>query len=196
MSDAPSPPPHASIYTKTGDSGHTSLFNSERRSKADDYFEALGDVDELNAHLGLVRSQCPDDDLNEQLTEIQSRLFDVGANLATPRLNSSTSKLARTTFDSQHILSLEKWIDTMDALLPALQNFILPGGNNLTALVHVARAVARRAERHTTPLVIRGDVDQVILQYLNRLSDYLFTVARYVGNIQGDVEVIWRKPRA
>ena len=189
---------HAAIYTKTGDKGQTSLFNCERRSKSDACFEALGDVDELNAYLGLVRSHCTSDaDNNEillvdQLIEIQSRLFDVGANLATPRATSSTSKVIKTSFELIHLEVLEEWIDAMDSNLQPLRNFILPGGGKVSSLLHVARAVCRRAERHVVDLVEKGDVDEVVMKYLNRLSDYLFTAARLMTM---EREVIWRKAK-
>jgi len=174
------------IYTKTGDRGTTSLFNSERRSKNDPSFEALGDVDELNAYLGLIRSYIPD---NTQLPEIQSRLFDVGAHLATPRNSSNSIKLARTDFPDEHVTTLETWIDGMESELPALRNFILPGGKPTTALFHVARG----AERHVVTLVDQGDVDEVVLRYLNRLSDYLFVAARYDNLRAGGEETPWIK---
>ena len=178
------------IYTKKGDDGTTSLFNSERRTKDSDYFHALGDVDELNAQLGVAQAICIISPLTDQLTEIQSRLFDLGAHLATPRSNSSTSKQSRTEFLPRHVEALEQWIDSMEESLAPLRTFILPGGGMLAAQFHVARAVCRRAERSVTPLIARGDTEHVIGAYLNRLSDYLFVAARYttVGP-----ETAWKK---
>jgi cob(I)alamin adenosyltransferase len=186
------------VYTKTGDQGVASLYSSERRSKADSCFQALGDVDEANAHLGLARSYCGGDEmLISQLAEIQSRLFDLGAQLATPRTSSNTSKLQRTEFHDEHVTTLETWIDSMDGQLSPLRNFILPGGGNPgSATLHVARAVVRRAERSVVPLLEAGDVDAVVLRYLNRLSDYLFVAARYAAHRQQEVETIWKKARS
>jgi cob(I)alamin adenosyltransferase len=209
------------VYTKTGDRGTTSLFNGERRSKDAPHFEALGSVDEANAQIGLARShyaqqrklayhmKCSppyaqyyletDVDPNPlpgQLEEIQSRLFDLGSHLATPRATSSDAKVARTEFSEEHVLQLERWIDAMDAELPPLKNFILPGGGNLTsATLHVARTTVRRAERCVIPLLETGDVAEVVLRYLNRLSDYLFVAARFASSQAQEPETIWRKAR-
>lgn len=196
------------VYTKTGDAGTTSLFNQQRRSKADDYFEALGDTDELNANLGVVRAHCQSGSsdrseaaaascaqLDEQLAEIQSRLFDVGAHLATPRQSSNAAAQSRTQFDEDHVTQLEHWIDAMEAHLPPLRNFILPSGGIVAAQLHVARAVCRRAERKTVPLVAREDADPVVGRYLNRLSDFLFVAARFAALSSERPETIWKKPR-
>ena len=193
------------MYTKTGDGGTTSLFNQQRRSKADDYFEALGDTDELNANIGVVRAHCQSagsggsdavaSQLDEQLAEVQSRLFDVGAHLATPRQSSNAAALARTAFDEDHVAQLEAWIDAMEAHLPPLRNFILPSGGFVATQLHVCRAVCRRAERKTVPLVAREDADPVVGRYLNRLSDFFFVAARYAALSSDRPETIWKKPR-
>lgn len=114
------------IYTKTGDAGMTSLYTGERRSKTDPIFEALGDIDELNASIGVARSFLPTFPRTEQLSFIQSRLLDIGSALATPRVSACSEKVARTTFDTIHSSTLESWIDEMDAITPPLHNFILP----------------------------------------------------------------------
>jgi len=190
------------VYTKTGDKGTSSLFNMTRRSKADDYFYALGDTDELNAHIGLVRAQCDAEsesgrygELPEHLAEIQSRLFDIGAHLATPRTSSNDAQKKRTEFCEHHVHTLEEWIDGMETELPPIRNFILPGGNLVSSHLHVARSVCRRAERQTVPLVNREDAEQVVQQYLNRLSDFLFVAARFVAHRAGCKETLWKKPR-
>lgn len=198
------------VYTKTGDRGHTSLFNQERRSKSDDYFAALGDTDELNANIGVVRAHCTgaiesggaSDEcahsyaqLNEQLSEIQSRLFDLGAHLATPRNSSNAAQIHRTNFADEHVDQLESWIDDMESSLDPLRNFILPGGGLVATHLHVCRAVCRRAERATVPLVARADSEPIAQQYLNRLSDYMFVAARFASLHSGAKEAIWKKPR-
>lgn len=183
------------IYTKTGDSGTSSLYNGERRDKTDVVFEALGDIDELNSTVGLAREFCgqASAELVAQLELTQSRLLDVGSAVATPVDRSSASKLQRTAFDAAHTQQLEQWIDEMDAKLPALKNFILPGGGQAAALLHMARSICRRAERSTVPLVKAGSTDAAVGTYLNRLSDYLFTAARYSSMLEGKQEVVYKK---
>ena len=189
------------IYTKTGDKGSSSLFNGERRRKDDKVFVALGDSDELNALLGVACAHCEVDGesgnarsaaLVPHLNVVQSRLLDMGSAIATPLTQSSEKRLQRTAFDSGgDALQLEQWIDAFDAELPPLRNFILPGGGLPAASLHVARAVCRRAERSVVPLVLDGDCDVSAQIYLNRLSDYLFTAARYVATH----EVVYQKPK-
>lgn len=188
------------IYTKTGDKGSSSLFNGERRRKDDLIFTALGDSDELNAALGVARAHCEveGDGGNARallvvphLSAVQSRVLDLGSAIATPRTQSSEARLERTAFDDDggSTLELEQWIDSMDTELPQLRNFILPGGGVPAASLHVARAICRRAERAVVPLVLGGDCDAAAQVYLNRLSDYLFTAARYVATH----EVVYKK---
>lgn len=191
----------ARVYTKTGDAGTTSLFNMSRRSKADDYFAALGDTDELNAHIGVARAHIEQHggdlyaSVDDMLTDIQSRLFDLGAHLATPRGSSNAAQIHRTTFDEQHVDQLEKWIDSMESKLSPLRNFILPSGGPVSAQLHVCRAVTRRAERTTVPLIEREDADPMAQKYLNRLSDFFFVTARYAAMLSGHTETLWKKPR-
>jgi cob(I)alamin adenosyltransferase len=187
------------IYTKTGDTGTSGLFNGERRQKDDDIFEALGVCDELNASLGIAMEHC---ELAEQkevcfwLEEISSRLFDVGSAIATPvNTTESKSKLAHTSFDEKHIEWLEKLIDQMDLELPELKNFILPSGGLAACNLHLARTLARRAERRVWPLIRTGQCDPVVGKYLNRLSDFLFTTARLVSQRTGAKEKIYKKAR-
>jgi cob(I)alamin adenosyltransferase len=169
------------IYTKTGDKGETSLFTGQRVSKTDPFIEALGAVDECNSALGTALSFLPADmhEVRQQLEIIQHALFDVGAALATPRTRAGKSKLDKTRFDQEEIEELEKWIDNMESELPPLKEFILPGGHPAGASLHLARSICRRAERRVIPLA--NDVSETVLIYLNRLSDYLFSVSRYVN---------------
>lgn len=189
------------VYTRTGDNGTSSLFNLDRRPKNDRHFEALGDTDELNALLGVCREHVclaalPQlGALESTLVEVQSRLFDVGAHLATPLTSSDHKRIDRTTFNDAHVAHLEAAIDAMDEELPAITNFVLPSGGLLSAHLHVARTVARRAERRTVELVADKDVDPVVARYLNRLSDFLFVAARYAAQAQGRPEVLYKKER-
>lgn len=194
-------PARVKIYTRTGDAGTSALFNMDRMPKNDVHFMALGDTDELNAHIGhareLILAQDPAGlgELADQLADIMSRLFDVGAHLATPRPTSSSNQTTMTAFEQSNIEELERWIDAMDATLPGLKHFILPSGGPAATSLHVARACCRRAERTVIPLIELGDTDRIIQQYLNRLSDYLFVAARYTSANINQPETIWRKPR-
>jgi len=189
------------IYTKTGDKGTSSLYNGERRPKDDMVFEALGATDELNAAVGVAREYCvlagsPLSDQAAWLEDVMSRLLDVGSAVATPRDSTqSESKLNHTAFSEQSVDTLERQIDAMDTALAPLKNFILPGGGLCAAHFHVARTVCRRAERRVWPLVQSGAVDPVVGRYLNRLSDFLFTCARYAAHAAGEREVIYKKER-
>lgn len=183
------------IYTKTGDRGETSLFTGERVSKNDPFMHALGTVDECNSTLGLARCYLPEEAVfqqaRDQLEMIQHALFDLGAALATPRSRATSSKLERTRFDDEAIKTIEQWIDAMDATLPPLKAFILPGGHSAAATLHLARAICRRAERNVVYLQSSDVYDRVII-YLNRLSDYLFTLARYINTLSKSPETIWK----
>ncbi len=182
------------IYTKTGDKGTSQLFSGERRDKDDEVFQALGAVDECNAMIGLACEYSGDlSELSAQLEEIMSRMFDVGASVATPLDSSSKAKLGRAHFDASHTPRLERWIDAMDEQLPPLTTFILPSGGKCAAHLHVARTLARRAERHVTPLVKSGSTDPEVGKFLNRLSDYLFMAARFAAKQQGFTERTWKK---
>jgi len=198
--DAPTKEKRYKVYTKTGDGGSSCLFNMERRSKDDVVFEALGDSDELNVAVGVAREFAQemsegalDPTLIERLTEIQSRLLDVGSAVATPLDKSSAGKLKRVDFADAHVDLLEAWIDEYDAALPPLKVFILPSGGRTAVFLHLARTVCRRAERRVVPLVRGGDCPAVIQRYLNRLSDFLFTAARYASMREGRVEAPYKK---
>ena len=203
----------SSIYTKKGDHGYSSLFNNERRPKFDRVFEALGAVDELNAHLGMcaelieqqaqqrrdsmLAAELGELDLRAFLIAIQEQLLDLGSYLATPRTErSSMRKKAQTEFPSEHTVLLEQWIDEWDRQLPPLKNFILPGtgGGLASASLHVARAVARRAERSISPMIVDGSIEESIGFYMNRLSDLLFIAARKCANASpGNEEMRYKK---
>jgi cob(I)alamin adenosyltransferase len=177
------------IYTRTGDSGDTSLFGGERVSKSEPRVAAYGDVDELGAWLGLVRSTADDPQIASMIDDLQRDLFAVGARLADPahRIAERVSKAA---IGAGDIERLEQWIDQLDAELPALKKFILPGGAAAGASLHVARTVCRRAERSIVALG-RDAVEPEILVYMNRISDLLFVMARAVNRRAGVAETEW-----
>ena len=178
------------IYTRTGDAGGTALFGGTRVSKHDPRVAAYGEVDELNACLGTVRSlgDLPGD-ITDVLEHIQKDLFAIGARLADPaeRIAERVTKVAVTDAD---IARLEDWIDRFEAELPALRRFILPGGSRSGAQLHLARTVCRRAERSIVSLGV-DHVDAHLLAYVNRLSDLLFVLARAVNHRAGQPEVEW-----
>lgn len=188
------------IYTRTGDKGTTSLFAGQRVPKNNLFIEALGTVDEGNSALGLALSFLPKesrfDQIRHQLEMIQHALFDVGAALATPRSCDENQKLEKTRFDHEAIELLEKWIDAMDLELPKLKAFILPGGHSAGAALHLSRSIIRRAERLVIPLYEQADVTQAVLVYLNRLSDYLFMVSRFVNHQLNAPEKQWQPHKA
>jgi cob(I)alamin adenosyltransferase len=185
------------IYTKTGDAGDTGLFAGPRVRKDDLRIEAYGTVDELNAVLGLARSQSAvgqskmPSEIDSLLVDIQHRLFDLGAQLATPNPNAGGTNL----ITAKHIESLEQAIDRFDSQLPPLKNFILPGGTLAASWLHLARTVCRRAERHVVTLLQREQkkIAPEVLIYLNRLSDLLFVLARAVNHAAGQGDVAWQK---
>ncbi len=176
------------IYTRTGDTGDTALIGGSRVSKADPRVDAYGEVDELNAWLGLVRSGGLDADLDAMLGEIQRELFALGAQLADPA-GKTTSRVEKAALGEAAVARLEGWIDRLDAELPPLTAFILPGGLTAGASLHVARAVCRRGERRMVAL--QPPVDAVLIRYVNRLSDFLFVLARAVNGRRGQPEQAW-----
>jgi cob(I)alamin adenosyltransferase len=177
------------IYTKTGDSGDTSLFDNTRVSKADARVDAYGEVDELNACLGAARSAGVGSDLAASLELIQKDLFALGARLADPsaRIAPRVTKAAIT---AEAVERLEQLIDRLETEMPPLRSFILPGGSIAGALLHLARTVCRRAERRVIALGSDA-VESVLVVYLNRLSDLLFVMARAVNHRAGEPEVEW-----
>ncbi|XP_059193933.1 corrinoid adenosyltransferase isoform X1 [Centropristis striata] len=184
------------IYTKTGDKGFSSTFTGERRPKEDHIFEALGNTDELSSAIGLAREFCLDKGhtFTDQLDKIQCILQDVGSNIATPQSSARESHIKRTKFSAQPIADLETWIDKFTEELPPLTNFILPSGGKGSAALHLARTVCRRAERSVAPIVRSGEADPDVAKFLNRLSDYLFTAARYAAMKEGSEEKIYKRP--
>lgn len=183
------------IYTKTGDKGSSSLYNGRRLPKSDGVFRALGDVDELNAHLGVAALRCEANGLAPRLRGVQSRLMDLGAHVATPLGDERTeeARSKRTAFPEEEVARLEAWIDELEGELEPLRNFILPGGGEAAAQLHVCRAVCRRAERSVVPLVQAGDTCPGAGRFLNRLSDFLFVAARAATKRDGGEEVVWTK---
>jgi len=174
------------ITTKTGDAGKSGLVDGSRRDKTDAVFAALGDIDELNSAIGVAVEQIRDDALRALLTGVQSRLFDLGGVVATPGANAA--------FDGE-VAELEASIQKINADLPALANFILPGGDPGAALLQLARAVCRRAERALWRELADRGADTSGAVYLNRLSDLLFVAARHVNRAAGREEPLWQ-PRA
>src|SRR4051812_40793235 len=163
------------IYTKTGDEGTTSLFGGTRVLKSDLRIDTYGTVDELNSYVGLVRDQEVNQKRKEVLVEIQDRLFTIGSILATAPGN---TKVKIPSLAETDIQFLEKEIDAMEAELPAMKYFVLPGGHQSVSFCHVARTVCRRAERLTIELSQQQPTDVLVIPYLNRLSDYLFVLSR------------------
>lgn len=172
------------LYTKTGDGGETALFDGTRVPKSEGRVAAYGDVDELNAVLGLVLAAGVDDDLAELVGHIQRDLFAVGARLADPRERIS-ERVEKTDLDEDDVRRLEDAIDRYDAEVPPLRRFLLPGGGQAASALHLARAVCRRAERSIVALGVQR-VPTQLLQYINRLSDLLFALAR-VTNHRGQI---------
>jgi cob(I)alamin adenosyltransferase len=181
------------IYTKTGDGGETSLFGGNRVPKDDARVEAYGAVDELNAAVGMVRSLSPDPEIEADLARIQSELFSVGAELATP--HQTRAHAAIPAVDAGWALALERRMDRWDEELPPLASFVLPGGTRLAAALQVARATCRRAERRAVALSHLAAIDPAVGIYLNRLSDFLFEAARIANLRAGVAETPWQPRR-
>ncbi len=177
------------IYTKTGDTGTTSLMSGRRISKADLRIEVYGTVDELNSYVGLVRDQPVNESRRSLLKEIQDRLFTIGSHLADDPERHSRNPLPDLL--EQDVTLLELAIDAMEKELPPLRHFILPGGHTAVSFAHVARTVCRRAERQVVLLSENAQVDDIIIQYLNRLSDYFFVLSRKMTQELQVEEVKW-----
>lgn len=177
------------IYTKTGDAGETSFFDNTRVSKADPRVDAYGEVDELNAFLGAARAAGPGDDLANALAVIQQDLFALGSRLADPSARVA-ARVTKAAITPEAVERLEQLIDRLEAEVPPLRKFILPGGSPAGAMLHVGRTVCRRAERRVIALGA-GAVDPILIVYLNRLSDLLFVMARVVNHRAGMPEVEW-----
>jgi cob(I)alamin adenosyltransferase len=177
------------IYTKTGDKGQTSLIGGTRVPKHHLRIETYGTVDELNSYIGLVSDSFPHAHTNNLLKEIQDRLFTIGSSLAS---DPEKSKMKIPDLKDEDIQLLENEIDTMNEVLPELKSFILPGGNVAASHCHVARCICRRTERLSVQLAENEWVDEKIIIYLNRLSDYLFTLARFIAHNLKSEEILWQ----
>lgn len=186
------------IYTKTGDKGQTSLFGGTRVSKNHIRIEAYGTVDELNSWIGLIRDQEINEEYKTLLIEIQDRLFTIGSQLAAdPDKSKNTQgneKFNLPKVIEDDIVLLEKAIDKMEESLEPLKSFVLPGGHSTVSYCHIARCVCRRAERLSVSLDEQQPIDEIIIKYLNRLSDYLFTLSRKLSSDLKAKEQAW-KPR-
>ncbi len=173
-----------SIITKTGDDGNTALGDGTRISKADLRIQAIGDVDELNSQIGLlVSASTLPEDIASLLQQVQHRLFDLGAELSVP---------GYVTLNESHVLALEEAAQSMQASLPSLREFILPGGCHSAAQAHVCRSVCRRAERSVVALNTAAPVSDAARHYLNRLSDCLFIIARTLNQREGRSDIFWQ----
>ncbi len=183
------------VYTKTGDKGTTALFGGTRVPKDHIRIESYGTVDELNSYIGLIRDQDFDQHYKDVLIEIQDRLFTVGAILATPPekevMKNGEKRLQNLGILESDIELLEKEIDTMEEALPQMTHFVLPGGHTTVSYCHVARCVCRRAERLAVHLSHNEPVADIAIKYLNRLSDYLFVLARKLSHDLNADEVKW-----
>lgn len=177
------------IYTKTGDSGQTSLLGGRRVSKAHLRIDAYGTVDELNSFIGLLRDQEINRKREDLLKEVQDRLFTIGATLAT---EPGKENVKKPDLHEEDLVLLEKEIDEMESLLSPLRHFILPGGHQTVSFCHIARTICRRTERCVIDLMEIEHVDEIIVKYLNRLSDYLFVLGRLIAQELGVEEVTWR----
>ena len=182
------------IYTRLGDDGETGLYGSGRVSKDDQRVVAYGSVDELSAFIGLAVAGGCGDDLNQKLTAIQQTLFDIGADLATPHGTAFRERLGRLV-EEDDTKMLETWVDAATEKTPELRAFVLPGGSEAAARLHVARCACRNAEREVVRLARDADIRREIVVYLNRLSDFLFAAARYVNHQTGIEDVAWRRER-
>tara|TARA_R110002073_G_scaffold72537_1_gene177614 strand:+ start:640121 stop:640699 length:579 start_codon:yes stop_codon:yes gene_type:complete len=183
------------IYTKTGDKGTTALYGGTRVPKYHMRIEAYGTADELNAYIGLIRDQKIDDHSSKTLLKVQNELFTLGAMLATPpekeKLKSGKDRLNIPKITADSIAYLENEIDVMEQSLTPMTNFILPGGHQTVSFCHIARCICRRTERLAVQLNEKEPVDTAILSYLNRLSDFLFVLARKLTIDNQAVEIPW-----
>lgn len=179
------------IYTKKGDDGTTALIGGVRVNKSSVRINSYGTVDELNSFVGLIRAESSNETVIDVLSEVQDRLFTIGSLLA----SHPDSKMIVPDLKESDIELLEGQIDEMNNVLPELKSFILPGGSVPVANCHVARCVCRRAERLVVELSENESIDSILVKYLNRLSDYLFVLARFIGYTTGYKEIEW-KPRS
>ncbi|MDE3255209.1 MAG: cob(I)yrinic acid a,c-diamide adenosyltransferase [Bacteroidota bacterium] len=178
------------IYTKTGDKGTTSLIGGVRVPKNHIRIESYGTIDELNSHLGVVNDTAQHEKISSWIKEIQDRLFTIGSVLATAPNKDISMKLPDV--HAEDVQWLEQRIDEMNAVLPEMRSFILPGGHVAASNCHVARCVCRRAERICVAMLeLQEEVPDLVIQYLNRLSDFLFVLARFIAHENGAADVPW-----
>lgn len=177
------------VYTRTGDKGQTSLIGGTRVPKHHIRIEAYGTVDELNSHIGLIRDQQVDAETKKLLIEIQDRLFTIGASLAS---DPERSKMKIPDLKEEDVLLLENEMDKMNEVLPEMRSFVLPGGHTTVSYCHIARCVCRRAERLTIHLSENSFVAELVIKYLNRLSDYLFVLSRKLTQDLHAEEIPWK----
>jgi cob(I)alamin adenosyltransferase len=175
-----------SIYTKTGDSGRTLLKNGKKVLKSDPILEAHGTIDELNSSLGVVIANIKEKSIKTELLKIQSDLFEIGNHLTEEKVNKKYG-----VFLEERIKTFEKTIDQMTGKLKKIEHFILPGGSKSASFLHLARTICRRAERKVVELSKKEKMNKEAIIYLNRLSDLLFTMARFANKIDKEKEVIW-----
>jgi cob(I)alamin adenosyltransferase len=180
------------IYTKTGDKGQTSLVGGTRVSKTHVRIEAYGTVDELNSWLGYLRDQEASKGFIEPIKAMQEVLFTIGSNLALEE----KGKFEIPAVEESQVTQLESWIDSWESGLPAMRNFILPGGHTAVSICHISRTVCRRAERQVIRMADEVEVEEIIIRYLNRLSDLLFMLARRIAFDEGAEETPWRPKSA
>ncbi len=182
---------NAKLYTKTGDDGTTGLVGGTRVKKYDLRLEAYGTIDELNAAIGLIRSNDLPDEIINLLIRIQNKLFNIGSRLASDEKgNAFTADLS---ISGKHIEELESAIDKFEEQLPEIKHFVLPGGEMVSAQCHVARTICRRAERRILEFAEKEPVQPEIIIYVNRLSDFLFVLARKIAYDKNSAEVKWKK---
>ncbi|GMU86249.1 MAG: ATP--cob(I)alamin adenosyltransferase [Ignavibacteriales bacterium] len=180
------------IYTKTGDGGQTGLFGGGRVAKDSNRIEAYGTVDELNSVLGLIPTECNDPKILEIISFLQNQLFNVGSDLATP-LDYTSTHFSIPRVGDEQIAQAEKVIDELEAELEPLRNFILPGGTKAASYAHLARTVCRRAERRIVTLSEKEEINKKIVIFVNRVSDLLFVLARYLNKLEGKADTPWKK---
>ncbi len=179
------------IYTKTGDNGTTSLIGGTKVPKSHLRIEAYGTVDELNSHIGLCRDLLKDETNRETLLEVQDRLFTIGSSLACDPIKEPKMRIPDLL--ESDVEALEHEIDRMADILPPMKSFILPGGHSTVSQLHIARCVCRRAERCCVRLELESlEVDDILIKYVNRLSDYLFILSRYTAHILSVDEIPWK----
>lgn len=187
------------LYTRTGDDGTTGLFSGARVSKDHPRIEAYGTVDEANASIGVAMAACrPSEPFEARvldiLTQVQSRLFDIGADLATPEGGNNSDRIMRV--DESHVAEVERWIDEIDGANEPLRTFVMPSGCEIAARLHLARTICRRAERLMVSLSHVEPVGAGPMRYMNRLSDMLFAMARRANAVSGAGDIPWRPSKA